>query len=177
MRSGGVQQAGDVVRAYILIQSQVGASAEVARDVAQIKGVTSAEAVVGDPWERAKTDWGLPFRDWLEAGLNVTAGTDNPAVAYDVDHPLLGMYHVVTGETLAGVLLPGQAATREEALRMWTINNAHAVFQEDRRGSIEVGKLADLVMLSDDVLSCPDERVKDITVLMTVIDGRIVYEA
>jgi len=135
-----------------------------------------AKEPVGDPGERARTDWGLPFRAWLEAGLTVTAGTDNPAVAYDVDRPLLGMYHVVTGQTLAGVLLPGQAATREEALRMWTINNAHAVFQENRRGSIEVGKLADLVVLSDDLLTCSDERLKNITVLMTVIGGRVAYE-
>jgi predicted amidohydrolase YtcJ len=135
-----------------------------------------AKQAVTDPWTRATHDWGLPFRDWLEAGLTVTAGTDNPAVAYDPEHPLLGMYHVVTGETLAGVLLPGRAASREEALRMWTTNNAYAVFQERRRGSIEVGKLADLVVLSDDVLTCPVERIKDITVLMTILDGRIVHE-
>ena len=135
-----------------------------------------AKKAVADPWTRAAHDWGLPFRDWLQAGLTVTAGTDNPAVAYDPDHPLLGMYHVVTGETLAGVLLPGRAASREAALRMWTINNAYAVFQERRRGSIEVGKLADLVVLSDDVLTCPVERIRDITVLMTVLDGRVAYE-
>jgi predicted amidohydrolase YtcJ len=135
-----------------------------------------SKEVVDDPWTRAAADWGLPFRDWLEAGLTVTAGTDNPAVAYDPDHPLLGMYHVVTGETLAGVLLPGKAASREEALRMWTINNAYAVFKESRRGSIKVGKLADLVVLSDDMLTCPAERIKDITVLMTIINGRLAYE-
>jgi predicted amidohydrolase YtcJ len=131
---------------------------------------------IDDPWEHAVADWGLPFRDWLEAGLTVTAGTDNPAVPYDVDHPLLGMYHVVTGQTRAGVLLPGQAVSREQALRMWTIDNAHAVFQEGRRGSIEVGKLADLVVLSDDLLTCPDERIKDTTVAMTIVGGRIAYE-
>jgi predicted amidohydrolase YtcJ len=59
---------------------------------------------------------------------------------------------------------------------MWTINNAYAVFQESRRGSIKVGKLADLVVLSDDVLTCPDERIKDIKVLMTIINGRLAYE-
>jgi predicted amidohydrolase YtcJ len=69
-----------------------------------------------------------------------------------------------------------QSVTREQVLRMWTANNAYAVFQEHRRGSIEVGKLADLVVLSDDLLSCPDKAVKDITVLMTVLGGRIVYE-
>jgi predicted amidohydrolase YtcJ len=131
---------------------------------------------IDDPWKHATTDWALPFRDWLESGLTVTAGTDNPAVPYDSDHPLLGMHHVVTGETLAGVLLPGQGLSRHEALRMWTINNAYAMFQEDRLGSIELGKLADLVMLSDDLLTCPDKCIKDITVLMTVIGGHVAYE-
>jgi predicted amidohydrolase YtcJ len=131
---------------------------------------------IADPWERTVRDWGLPFRDWLAAGLLVTGGTDNPAVVYDVDHPLLGMYSAITGETLGGVLLPGQGATPEQALKMWTLDNARAVFQEQRRGSIEVGKLADLVVLSDDLLACPVERIKDITVVLTVLGGQVVYE-
>jgi predicted amidohydrolase YtcJ len=131
---------------------------------------------IPDPWERSVGDWGLPFREWLAAGLLVTGGTDNPAVVYDVEHPLLGMYSAITGETLAGVLLPGQGATREQALKMWTLDNAHAVFQEHRRGSIEVGKLADLVVLSEDILACPVERIKDTTVILTVLDGQVVYE-
>jgi predicted amidohydrolase YtcJ len=131
---------------------------------------------IADPWERAVRDWGLPFQDWLAAGLLVTGGTDNPAVVYDVDHPLLGMYSAVTGETLAGVLLPGQGVTREQALKMWTLDNARAVFQENRRGSIERGKLADLTVLSDDIVTCPVEQIKDTTVLMTVLGGQVVYE-
>lgn len=135
-----------------------------------------AKTSVNDGRTRAVNDWGLPFRDWLNAGLIVTGGTDNPAVAYDPDHPLLGMYQVVTGDTLAGVLIEGQTASREEALRMWTINNAWAVGEEARRGSIEVGKLADLVVLSDDLFTCAEEQIKDITVLTAVLGGRIVYE-
>jgi predicted amidohydrolase YtcJ len=132
--------------------------------------------IIDDPWERTTRDWGLPLQEWLEAGLLVTGGTDNPAVPYEVEHPLLGMYAAITGETLAGVLLPGQGITREQALAMWTVDNARATFQEARRGSIQVGKLADLTLLSDDLLSCPEERIKDITVLMTILDGQVVYE-
>jgi len=131
---------------------------------------------IPDPWRRTVGDWGLPFKNWLDAGLLVTGGTDNPAVVYDVDHPLLGMYSAVTGDTLAGVLLPGQGATRAQALTMWTLDNARAVSQERRRGSIEVGKLADMVLLSDDILTCTVERIKDTTVLMTVLGGQVVYE-
>ena len=131
---------------------------------------------IPDAWERTVGDWGLPFKDWLAAGLLVTGGTDNPAVVYEIDHPLLGMYSAITGETLAGVLLPGQGATREQALKMWTLDNARAVFQEECRGSIEVGKLADLVVLSDDILACPVERIKDTTIVMTVLGGQVVYE-
>jgi predicted amidohydrolase YtcJ len=140
----------------------------------QVRIVKSAPA--GDAWAGTVRDWGLPLKDWLDAGLLVTGGTDNPAVVYDVEHPLLGMYAAISGKTLAGVLLPGQGITRDQALAMWTIDNARAIGQEARRGSIEVGKLADLTLLSDDVLSCPEERIKDITVLMTVVDGQVVYE-
>jgi len=133
-------------------------------------------APIADPWERTVRDWGLPLKDWLAAGLLVTGGTDNPAVVYDIEHPLLGMYSAITGETLAGVLMPGQGATREQALKMWTLDNARATFQQRRRGSIEVGKLADLTVLSDDILTCPVERIKDTTVVMTVLGGQVVYE-
>lgn len=131
---------------------------------------------IPDPWRRTVSDWGLPFKDWLDAGLLVTGGTDNPAVVYDEEHPLLGMYSAITGETLAGVLLPGQGVTRTQALTMWTLDNARAVSQERRRGSIEVGKLADMVALSDDILACPVERIKNTTVVMTVLGGQVVYE-
>jgi len=132
---------------------------------------------IEEPWEHAVKDWGLPLRDWLDAGIPVTGGTDNPAVPYDPAHPLLGIYQMVSGETLAGTLLPGQQVTAEEALRMWTIDNARAVLQGHRRGSIEVGKLADLVLLSGDPLSCPTQEIPDITVLMTIVGGAIAHES
>jgi predicted amidohydrolase YtcJ len=93
-----------------------------------------------------------------------------------VEKPLLGLYSAVTGETLAGVLLPGEAVSREQAVRMWTINNAYATFEEGLKGSIEPGKLADLTVLSGDFLSVPAEHIPDIKVTMTIVGGRTVFE-
>jgi predicted amidohydrolase YtcJ len=88
----------------------------------------------------------------------------------------MGIHVAVTGETLAGVLAPGQQATKMEALRMWTINNARAMNQEHSRGSLAVGKLADMVVLSGDFLTCSDQELADMLVDLTVIDGEVVYE-
>ena len=75
-----------------------------------------------------------------------------------------------------GKLLPGQQITREEMLRMFTINNAYSRFQEDRLGSIEPRKQADFVVLDRDILTCSDEEVRTIGVLQTYVDGELVFE-
>ena len=119
---------------------------------------------------------GLALKDWLAAGPAGHRWDRQPGRGVRRRSPAVGDDSAITGETLAGVLLPGQGATREQVLKMWTLDNARAVFQEQCRGSIEVGKLADLVVLSDDILVCPVERVKDTTVLTTVLGGQVVYE-
>jgi predicted amidohydrolase YtcJ len=130
-----------------------------------------------DPWKRTVRDWGMPLRDWIDTGIMVTGGTDNPAVVYDLEHPFLCQYSALTGRSLAGVLMPGQEVTREEMLRMFTINNAYARFQERTLGSLERGKRADFVVLDTDILECPAEAVKDIRVLDTYVDGEAVFQA
>ncbi|MDR7482150.1 MAG: amidohydrolase [Armatimonadota bacterium] len=129
-----------------------------------------------DPWERTVKDWGLPLRSWLREGIVVTGGTDCPAVAYDPQRPLLGLYMATTQHTLAGRLLPGEEISREDALRLWTINGAYTTFEEGRKGSLEPGKWADLAILSDDYLAVPDDRLPTITVSLTMVGGRIVHE-
>lgn len=136
--------------------------------------VTKSE--MADARAAATADWGLALRAWHDAGMLVTGGTDNPAVVYDPEHPLKGIHVAVTGETMAGVLAPGQEVTRLEALRMWTVNNARAMGQEASRGTLRVGKLADLVVLSGDYLGCSDDELADLRVDLTVVGGEIVYE-
>ena len=111
---------------------------------------------------------------YLDAGLPVSSGTDAPVVPYP---PLWTLYHFVTRDTLSGgVLGLDQRVTRAEALRMATIANAWLTMEERDKGSLEAGKLADLVVLSDDPLTCPEPRLRDAQVLMTIVGGRVVHD-
>ncbi|MBI4321784.1 MAG: amidohydrolase [Chloroflexi bacterium] len=135
-----------------------------------------AKVASKDPWTRTVRDWGMPIRSWIEAGNLVTGGTDNGACPYDAEHPLLGMYSAITGDTLAGVLLPGEGVGREDAIKMYTYNCAYSTFEENIKGSVEVGKLADLTVLDGDILTLPNEDIKNVKVSMTIVGGKIVYE-
>ena len=115
----------------------------------------------------------FPNRTWLEGGVKVAGGSDFPGSPLS---PLLGMYASVTRRTAIGELGREEAISRQEALKMYTIYAAHISFEEDLKGSIEPGKLADFVVLSDDLLTVPEENIKDIEVLMTVVGGKVVYE-
>ena len=93
-------------------------------------------------------------------------------------NPFLAMYVAVTRRTESGrVIGLEQRVSREQALRMATIDAAYLSFDEKRKGSIEVGKLGDLVLLSDDLLTCDAERIKDIQPLATVVGGKVVHDA
>jgi len=125
-------------------------------------------------WGNERAERAIPLRTLLDNGIIFGGGTDAPVVPYD---PFLSLWWMVTRNTLtAGVLGPEQAITRQEALRAYTIYSAYTQFMEDKVGSIEPGKLADLVVLSDDILTCAKDSIKDIKVLTTIVDGEIVYE-
>ena len=113
----------------------------------------------------------FPNRTWLEGGIMVAGGSDFPGSPLS---PLLGMYASVTRKTAIGELGPEEAISRQEALKLYTTYAAHISFEEDLKGSIEPGKLADFVVLSDDLLTVPEENIKDIEVLMTVVGGKVV---
>lgn len=125
-------------------------------------------------WGPERAALTTPVRLYLDAGLPVSSGTDAPVVPYP---PLWTLYHFVTRDTIAGgVLGADQRVSREEALRMATMGNAWLTMEEDDKGSIAVGKLADLAVLSDDPMTCPEPRLRDAQVLMTIVGGRVVHD-
>jgi predicted amidohydrolase YtcJ len=125
-------------------------------------------------WGPERAAWITPVRTYLDNGLVVSAGTDSPVVPYP---PLWAFYHFVTRDTInGGVLGPDQKISRREALRLETINNAYTTFEENTKGSIEPGKVADLVVLPDDIMTVQAESLESMNVLMTVVGGKIVYQ-
>ena len=121
--------------------------------------------------------WAYPVRSWLDAGITVAMSSDCPATSgEELISPLLGIYVAVTRKTDAGQELgPEQRVKVEEAIRAYTLGGAYATFEEDVKGSVEPGKLADLTVISEDPTSVEAERIKDLSVEMTIIGGRIVY--
>jgi predicted amidohydrolase YtcJ len=130
--------------------------------------------------ERLKNFIGLA--DWRKGGLKVAINSDHmhgidPNKSLNPFNPFLAMYVAVTRRTESGrVIGPKQRVSREQALRMTTIDAAYLSFDENKKGSIEVGKLGDLVVLSDDLLTCDAERVKDIQPVLTVVGGKVVHD-
>jgi hypothetical protein len=91
--------------------------------------------------------------------------------------PFNTLYFAVTGKMVGGTKVVRQTISREDALIAHTRKNAFLVFQENNLGSIQPGKLADLVVLDRDYLTIPEDQIKDIKPVMTMVGGRIVYDA
>jgi predicted amidohydrolase YtcJ len=115
-----------------------------------------------------------PVGSWAESGVAVATGSDAPVVPLN---SLAGIYTAVTRRAQTGQLLgPDQGVLVEKALEIHTLAGAYASFEEGVKGSISPGKLADIAVLSNDPTRVPLESLKDIEVLMTVIDGQVVWE-
>jgi predicted amidohydrolase YtcJ len=125
----------------------------------------------------------LPLRSLFDAGVVVAGGSDHmvrfdPRAATNPYHPFFGMWMAITRQTVDGAVNnPEQRITRGQALRMWTLNSAYLSFEEKIKGSIEPGKLADLIVVSKDFLSCPADEIRNIETLLTVVDGKVVYRS
>ena len=117
------------------------------------------------------------WRDLLNAGVIVASGTDAPVEPVD---PIANFYAAVTRKTLKGVpeagFEPAQKLTRMEALHAMTLAAAYAGFEEHDKGSIEVGKLADLTILDQDLTTVPEAEILKSEVLLTIVGGEVVYQ-
>lgn len=118
-----------------------------------------------------------PIREMLATGLPVGGGTDATRVAsYD---PWVGLHWLTTGKTVGGMHLfdDGHLLTREEALAIWTTGSAWFSGEETRKGRLAPGMYADLAVLSDDLMTVPDDWIRSISSVLTMVGGKIVFAA
>ena len=118
------------------------------------------------------------FRTFLDHGVRLALGTDWNVAPLN---PMLTLYAATTRATLDGKnpngWFPEQKLTIKEAIEAYTVGSAYAEFQENEKGSIAAGKLADMVLLSDDVLSIDPVNIRDVKVLKTFVGGKLIYDA
>lgn len=123
---------------------------------------------------KQRADETLRFRTMLDNGLFTVFSSDRPCTS---GAPLIGIHTAVNRKTKSGQSYgPREAISPEEALRLYTINGAYTTFEEGTKGSIEAGKLADLVILAENPTKGDPERIKDIPVVATMVGGEVVYE-
>ena len=118
------------------------------------------------------------FRTFLDHGVRLAFGTDWEVAPLN---PMLGLYAAVTRATLDGKnpngWFPQQKLTLPEAIEAYTMGSAYAEFQENEKGSITVGKLADMVLLSGDIFAIDPAKIRDVKVKITIVGGKIVWDA
>jgi predicted amidohydrolase YtcJ len=113
-------------------------------------------------------------RSFLDAGVKIAAHSDHPCAPYP---PLMAIHGLVNRRTKSGKPIgQSQKISVMEALKLYTVHSAYQQFDEDKLGSIEEGKLADMVVLGEDILTIKTEKIKDIPIEMTIINGEVVYQ-
>jgi hypothetical protein len=128
-----------------------------------------------DAWGTARGQHGFPFREALQAGILISGGSDAPVTSAD---PLVGLDCLLTHrlEPEGTALNEEQTVGLADALRIYTYNGAYACGEEELKGSLETGKLADLVVLSGDLEEAAPAHVRQLRVDLTMVDGKFVYE-
>jgi hypothetical protein len=146
--------------------------------IASMQGV---HATSDGPWVTPRlgperSEWGAyVWQDLMQSGAVVTNGTDAPVERVD---PIASFYATVSRMMANGErFYPEQRMSREEALRSYTLNAAFAAFEEDIKGSLTPGKLADITIVDRDILTIPEEQIRDARVRYTIVGGRVVYRA
>ncbi len=150
-------------------------------DIGVIASVQPTHAIEDGAWAvkrigKDRTKYTHPYKSFLESKAMVCFGTDWPVVTID---PFLTLYAAVTRRTVDGKnpdgWIPEQKISIREAIKCYTLNSAYAEFTETEKGSIETGKFADFVVLSDNLLTIDPVKIKDVKALMTIVGGNIVY--
>jgi predicted amidohydrolase YtcJ len=140
---------------------------------------------ITSPESRAALEWWRealeerdtpPLADLRESGIIYGFGSDGQTAGQD--SPFFSMWWLVSGmDTTGQPYFTRGTLSREEALIGYTRSNAYLMFKEDKLGTIEVGKLADLVVLDRDYMTVPEDDIRDLISVLTMVDGRIVYAA
>lgn len=130
-----------------------------------------------DRYGEEKAKYAPPIKKMMQMGIPVGAGTDGTRVASY--NPWPALYWLVTGKTVGGLQLAAEdnKLTREEALSLYTHGSAWMSKEEDVKGTLENGMFADFTILSDDYFSVPEEQIKDLQSVLTIVDGQVVYGA
>jgi len=141
-------------------------------------GIQPRATIMGGIYHRAHGDraYGMPsFRTIQDSGIIWGLGTD----AFEVNQyrPFTTLQMAVTGRMVGGAIVNRQPVSREDALIAHTRGSAYQVLQENNLGSIQPGKLADMVVIDRDYLTVPADQIKNIRSMMTIVGGRVVYEA
>jgi predicted amidohydrolase YtcJ len=145
--------------------------------VNRLKAVGAGIAVHPFRYLSGGNSGGPPLRMIIDSGIHVGAGSDSAQIS--TLNPWNMIYYMVTGKNVAGKLVNGgQQITREEAIRLYSVENGWFLKEENKLGSIEEGKLGDVVVLSDDYFNpvrVPDESIRKLHSVLTVVDGKVVH--
>ena len=181
---------GDRDRRFRLVHAQVMTDRDIRRGgemniVAEVQPFHTSDDMrwMEERIGRDRSRGAYAFRRLWDAGTVVSFGSDSPgtnASRYYLN-PMLGLYAAVTRKTLSGQpeggWFPQEKLTIEEAIQAYTLNTAYAGYEENLKGSLTVGKLADFVVLSDNLLTMNPDDIKDVTVRTTVVGGKVVYSS
>jgi predicted amidohydrolase YtcJ len=146
--------------------------------IASMQGIhctSDAPFVVSRLGEERARNGAYNWRALIDQGAVVTNGTDTPVE--DIN-PIESFYASVTRKRIDNgfEFFPENSMTREEAIYSYTMANAYAAFEENDKGSLEAGKLADIVILSENLISCPDSSILDTEILYTIVGGEIKFQ-
>jgi len=140
----------------------------------EIVFLTSDMHIAEDRIGKERLKWSYNWKGFVERGIPIAIGSDSPVEPYN---PMYGIYAAVVRKDLSGYpdggWMPEQRLTLEEAIEGYTLGPAYCTYEEDVKGTITPGKLADITVLSEDIFAIEPDKLKDVTADMTIVDGKI----